>query len=136
MDGIKGVQKIVRDDPNTFITFFPNVVKHQHMLVRGAGGAIDIEATKSSIRDAAAKRAVQARGGTLLQQRAGGPASYDEIQRAKRPEDKFIIQFLREYEGLMAYSPPQSAANQGAAANLQAQALTLQQKQQQSGATP
>ena len=136
-EGIKGVQKVAREDPDVFVSFFSNVVSQRDRLVRTAAGGIDVEGTAQAIRSAAADRAVNARGGTVFQRRAAGPATAAERERALTDQDWLLIDFLREYQGLLSYTAPPSAADKGAAAQLEAQALSLQHKQAQAaGATP
>ena len=103
-DGVAGAQRLLREQPDTWISMFPNVAAHRDRLAFAQGGQLDVSASVKGINDSVHNRVAaetprrtgQFSRGEAPPMRAVTPDDYT-------PSEIYLLDWLMETYEMMGY---------------------------------
>ena len=129
VEGVAGAQKMLREQPDTYVSMFPNVASHRERLVFTQGGRLDLDATEKGIADTVHNRVAatmprrtgqMSRGGQP-EMRAITPDDFDPI-------DLYLLDWIEETRRMLAFTGEPSQRQLAERAKMQHEQMAEEQR--------
>ena len=125
-DGVAGAQKILAEQPDVFIGFFPNVAAQSAKIARTPTGSIDVRGTEEAVWAEVESRAQTRTGqGPLWGRRPPSPA---DIMGSFRPHELVLMDWLAEVEAFQQHVPQPSEREIAERGKMEADRMKRQQE--------